>query len=67
MAQRQELNDQELLELFNIVDVDHSGSIDRDELVSLLLKIGFSNETNEVEAIVNSIDKDGNGFDILLF
>ncbi|KAK2955996.1 hypothetical protein BLNAU_8972 [Blattamonas nauphoetae] len=59
--QRQELTDQELLELFNIVDLDKSGSIDHEELVELLRKVGFGNDPEEVDAIVASVDKDGSG------
>ncbi|KAA6366791.1 MAG: hypothetical protein EZS28_037681 [Streblomastix strix] len=57
---REQLSDQELLELFNIADHDNSGTIDHDELVALLEQVGFS-KGDEVEEIVNTIDKDGNG------
>ncbi|KAH7820625.1 uncharacterized protein MONOS_10817 [Monocercomonoides exilis] len=59
--QREELSDQELLELFNLVDLDHSGSIDHEELITLLEKVGFGDDPEEVKAIVDSVDKDGNG------
>jgi Ca2+-binding EF-hand superfamily protein len=42
--------------------LDHSGSIDHDELITLLNKVGFGQDPEEVEAIVNSVDKDGSGF-----
>ncbi|KAA6403137.1 MAG: hypothetical protein EZS28_001325, partial [Streblomastix strix] len=57
---RIELSDQELLELFNIADLDKGGTIDHDELVTLLEQVGFS-KGDKIEGIVNAIDKDGNG------
>ncbi|KAA6402869.1 MAG: hypothetical protein EZS28_001608 [Streblomastix strix] len=57
----QDLSDSELLELFNIVDADRSGTIDREELLFLLHKVGFHEDKEEIDAIVASVDKDGSG------
>ena len=44
------------------MDLDGSGAIDHEELVTLLKKVGFGDDPDEIQAIVNSVDKDGNGF-----
>ena len=46
---------------FEIFDVDHSGSIDREELSSLLSALGFNYTEAQVQRIYDEVDDDGSG------
>lgn len=46
---------------FEIFDVDHSGSIDKEELSSLLNALGFRYSEAQTTKIFESVDKDGSG------
>lgn len=50
----------ELLQAFQIIDVDKDGKISRSELESLLLKIAPS-DPSEVNLMINEIDSNGDG------
>eukprot|EP00771_Trimastix_marina_P001950 gnl/Trimastix_PCT/3059.p1 GENE.gnl/Trimastix_PCT/3059~~gnl/Trimastix_PCT/3059.p1 ORF type:complete len:163 (+),score=27.02 gnl/Trimastix_PCT/3059:72-560(+) len=56
-----ELTQLELLELFHLVDLDHGGTIDREELRSLLVKIKLPATEEMLERIIDQIDLDKNG------
>ena len=50
-----------LKKLFQLADMDHNGSIDRDELGAALRKLGFSHlSTKQIDQILNRADKDDN-------
>merc|ERR1719450_443194 len=55
----EELN--EFLEIFNLVDLDNGGSISKDELKQLMNTLGLKPSQEELDAMVNEIDSDGNG------
>ena len=55
----QELN--EFREIFDLVDKDKGGSISTEELSELMATLGISASRDEIHAMVNEIDKDGNG------
>jgi Ca2+-binding EF-hand superfamily protein len=50
-----------LMKLFMQSDIDHSGSISRDEFTLAMHKLGIELEKFEIDAIVNKADKDGGG------
>eukprot|EP00770_Monocercomonoides_exilis_P013637 MONOS_13584.1-p1 / transcript=MONOS_13584.1 / gene=MONOS_13584 / organism=Monocercomonoides_exilis_PA203 / gene_product=Calmodulin / transcript_product=Calmodulin / location=Mono_scaffold00849:20847-21606(-) / protein_length=220 / sequence_SO=supercontig / SO=protein_coding / is_pseudo=false len=56
-----DLTDEELLELFTVVDADGGGTIDRDELKEVMMKLKVASSEAEMERIINQIDEDGNG------
>ena len=51
----------EFREIFNLVDLDHGGSIDAEELGSLMDLLGMNATEDEIEAMVNEIDTTGEG------
>ena len=51
----------ELREVFNMVDLNRSGSISVDELSSLLRTLGVSCSQHELKLMVEEIDENGNG------
>jgi len=51
----------EFQEIFNLVDVDHGGSISKDELRQLMHTLGLKPSQEEIDAMVSEIDQDGNG------
>ncbi|KAI8925223.1 hypothetical protein BC831DRAFT_277965 [Entophlyctis helioformis] len=48
---------QELAEIFSLVDVDHGGTISRQELESLMATVGFKASRDELDEMMNEIDK----------
>ncbi|KAK2964168.1 hypothetical protein BLNAU_699 [Blattamonas nauphoetae] len=56
-----DLTDEELLELFAAVDADGGGTLDREELKEVMMKLKVASSEAEMERIINSIDEDGNG------
>lgn len=60
----QMLQDDKLMEVFNLFDIDHSGTITAEELKKVL---GTKNkgqpdvDDNEWDKIIEEVDKDGNG------
>ena len=50
-----------LMELFMKSDVDHSGSISRDEFAVAMDKLGVDLKKFEIDAVMNKADKDGGG------
>ncbi|KAJ4458290.1 hypothetical protein PAPYR_5967 [Paratrimastix pyriformis] len=55
------LTDTELLELFQLVDTDHGGTISRSEVEHLMKKLDAATTQADLDKIVNDIDLDGNG------
>lgn len=55
-------SDKKLLDIFNLIDVDGSGSISTAEIRELLDALNIDILDNEIEAMVQSSDLDGNGF-----
>ncbi|KAI8995934.1 hypothetical protein BC832DRAFT_309688 [Gaertneriomyces semiglobifer] len=51
----------ELVEIFSLVDVDHGGTISKDELAALMKTLGLRVSKVELETMVNEIDKAGTG------
>ncbi|KAJ2784375.1 hypothetical protein H4R18_001179 [Coemansia javaensis] len=52
---------QEYREAFELFDKDKSGTITRDELASLLWSLGHSPSEQELQDMINEVDRDGNG------
>ncbi len=52
---------QEFRELFDLVDLDHGGSISPDELGSLMETLGLKPNQEELDEMIREIDEDGNG------
>ena len=52
---------QEYKEIFEIFDSDQSGSIQSEEIAQVMRTLGQNPTNEEVEAMVNNIDVDGNG------
>ena len=52
---------QEFRELFDLVDLDHGGSISPDELGSLMETLGLKPNQDELDEMIREIDEDGNG------
>ena len=58
------LTDEELAEfreIFNLVDLDKGGTISKDELKQLMTTLGLRPSQEELNAMVDEIDSDGNG------
>mmetsp|Transcript_8536 Transcript_8536/g.12591 ORF Transcript_8536/g.12591 Transcript_8536/m.12591 type:complete len:150 (-) Transcript_8536:19-468(-) len=58
------LNDdeiEELKEIFNLVDTDGSGEIDKHELGSLLNTLGIHPSKEELDSMMEEVDADGSG------
>lgn len=47
--------------LFDRIDVDASGTLDREEIAMLATKMGRGLKANELDAAMSAMDKDGNG------
>eukprot|EP00842_Homolaphlyctis_polyrhiza_P004573 jgi/Hompol1/5116/HPOL_004193-RA len=52
---------QELVEIFSLVDVDHGGTISKDELASLMRTMGFKATKDEMDEMMNEIDSKRTG------
>ena len=50
-----------LKECFNTLDEDEGGSIGLEELEKPLIGLGFAQTTDEVQAMIDSVDEDGSG------
>lgn len=57
------LQEDKLREIFNLFDIDHSGTITAEELKKILGSKGSQQEVddNEWDKIIDEVDKDGNG------
>eukprot|EP00565_Helicotheca_tamesis_P007886 CAMPEP_0185724060 /NCGR_PEP_ID=MMETSP1171-20130828/663_1 /TAXON_ID=374046 /ORGANISM="Helicotheca tamensis, Strain CCMP826" /LENGTH=149 /DNA_ID=CAMNT_0028391835 /DNA_START=108 /DNA_END=557 /DNA_ORIENTATION=- len=53
--------DKELRDAFNVFDKDGSGAISRQELQSLMQKLGQNLSKEELDAMMSEVDEDGNG------
>lgn len=51
----------EFREIFNLVDLDRGGTISKDELQQLMVTLGLKPSKEEIDAMVDEIDSDGNG------
>ena len=51
----------EFREIFNLVDLDKGGTISKDELKTLMTTLGLRPTQEELNAMVDEIDSDGNG------
>ena len=51
----------EFREIFNLVDLDKGGTISKDELKQLMTTLGLKPSKDELDAMVDEIDSDGNG------
>ena len=51
----------EFREIFNLVDLDKGGTISKDELKQLMTTLGLWPSQEELNAMVDEIDADGNG------
>jgi len=51
----------EFREIFNLVDLDKGGTISKDELKQLMTTLGLKPSQDELNAMVDEIDADGNG------
>lgn len=54
-------NEKKLRDVFNIFDADGSGGIDRDEMRQLMKKLAQSLTEEEISAMMEEVDKDGDG------
>merc|ERR1711971_432080 len=64
MGKHAHLTDEELAEfreIFNLVDLDKGGTISKDELKQLMNTLGLKPSQEELNAMVDEIDSDGNG------
>ncbi|KAJ3296362.1 Calmodulin-3 [Borealophlyctis nickersoniae] len=52
---------QELVEIFSLVDIDHGGTISKDELAQLMKTLGLRVSQVELATMVNEIDVAGTG------
>ena len=51
----------EIQEIFQLVDLDHSGAIDHNELMSLMNTLGLHFNVSEIENIISEADSDNTG------
>ena len=52
---------QELKEIFQLVDLDHGGTISRDELETLMKTVGLRTNNNDMQLMMSEIDPTGSG------
>lgn len=52
---------EEVGKTFDAIDTDHSCEIDREELASLLIRLGVNQGQEGIQKIVDAIDEDGDG------
>jgi calmodulin len=53
--------EQELLDAFNVFDIDNDGFISKDELRQVMRNIDTRITEEELEAMIEAIDEDGDG------
>mmetsp|Transcript_12702 Transcript_12702/g.21549 ORF Transcript_12702/g.21549 Transcript_12702/m.21549 type:complete len:102 (-) Transcript_12702:214-519(-) len=51
----------DLKEAFNMFDVDGGGSISKEELKGVMKKLGSDPTDDEIQAMINSVDDNGDG------
>ncbi|KAJ3395325.1 hypothetical protein HDU84_000092 [Entophlyctis sp. JEL0112] len=51
----------ELVEIFSLVDVDHGGTIDTDELAVLMNTLGLKPSQMELETMIKELDSENTG------
>jgi Ca2+-binding EF-hand superfamily protein len=61
MDERQRDPEEDLRDAFNIFDADRSGYIDRDEVRLLMKKLAQTLTEEEIDAIMEEVDTDGDG------
>ena len=61
MGESGDENEQKLREVFDIFDADGSGGIDRDEMRQLMKKLAQTLTEEEITAIMEEVDVDGDG------
>lgn len=61
MDERQQDPEEDLREAFNMFDADGSGFIDRDEVRVLMKKLAQTLTDDEIDAIMDAADSDGDG------
>merc|ERR1719456_119519 len=52
---------QEFKEIFNLIDTDHSGNISSDELGQLVESVGMKLSPEELQTMIQELDKDNSG------
>jgi Ca2+-binding EF-hand superfamily protein len=52
---------QEFKEIFQLVDLDHGGTISRSELEILMKTVGLSATNNDMQLLMSEIDPTGSG------
>jgi hypothetical protein len=58
---RLSLDEKDMTELFDKIDVDHGGSIDKNELKQALLDAGVNPSKFGLDLMFKAVDKDGDG------
>lgn len=61
MDERQRDPEEDLRDAFNMFDSDRSGFIDRDEVRALMKKLAQALTEEEIDAIMEEVDTDGDG------
>jgi Ca2+-binding EF-hand superfamily protein len=61
MDERQRDPEEDLRDAFNMFDADRSGYIDRDEVRLLMKKLAQTLTEEEIDAIMEEVDTDGDG------
>jgi len=61
MDERQRDPEEDLRDAFNMFDADRSGFIDRDEVRALMKKLAQTLTEEEIDAIMEEVDTDGDG------
>jgi calmodulin len=61
MDEHQRDPEEDLRDAFNMFDADRSGSIDRDEVRMLMKKLAQDLTEEEIDAIMEEVDTDGDG------
>jgi len=61
MDERQRDPEEDLRDAFNMFDADRSGYIDRDEVRALMKKLAQTLTEDEIDAIMEEVDTDGDG------
>lgn len=61
MSSLKQDNINELKEIFDLVDTDGSGSINREELSDLMATLGIQSTDADIDSLIAEMDSDGNG------